>query len=92
MVSTDIPIAENQLDWLKGVDTEATVKNHIRQMLQNFKKASIYHKIVRRRTIWVTEFRLQFLSFFAHQDKKSKAIKHYKEDTVEKVYREHLPI
>ena len=51
MVSTDIPISENQLDWLKGVDMEATVKNHIRQMLQNFKKASIYHKIVRRRTI-----------------------------------------
>ena len=38
MVSTDIPISENQPDWLKGVDTEATVKNHIWQMLQNFKK------------------------------------------------------
>ena len=35
MVSTDIPISENQPDWLKGVDTEATVRNHIRQMLQN---------------------------------------------------------
>ena len=39
MVSTDIPISENQPDWLKGVDTEATVRNHIRQMLQNFLKS-----------------------------------------------------
>ena len=41
MVSTDIPISENQPDWLKGVDMEATVRNHIRQMLQNIKSQYI---------------------------------------------------
>ena len=41
MVSTDIPISENQRDWSKGVDTEATVRNHIRQMLQNIKSQYI---------------------------------------------------
>jgi len=41
MVSTDIPNSENQFDWLKGVDTEATVRNHIRQMLQNIKSQYI---------------------------------------------------
>ena len=41
MVSTDIPISENQFDWFKGVDTEATVRNHIRQMLQNIKSQYI---------------------------------------------------
>jgi len=41
MVSTDIPISENQFDWFKGVDMEATVRNHIRQMLQNIKSQYI---------------------------------------------------
>ena len=41
MVSTDIPNSENPFDWLKGVDTEATVRNHIRQMLQNIKSQYI---------------------------------------------------
>ena len=41
MVSTDIPNSENQFDWLKGVDAEATVRNHIRQMLQNIKSQYI---------------------------------------------------
>ena len=45
MVSTDIPISENQFDWLKGVDTEATVRNHIRQMLQNIKSQYIQQKL-----------------------------------------------
>ena len=41
MVSTYIPISENQFDWFKGVDMEATVRNHIRQMLQNIKSQYI---------------------------------------------------
>ena len=41
MVSTDIPISENQSDWFKGVDMEVTVRNHIRQMLQNIKSQYI---------------------------------------------------
>ena len=45
MVSTGIPNSENQFDWLKGVDTEATVRNHIRQMLQNIKSQYIQQKL-----------------------------------------------
>ena len=41
MVSMYIPISENQFDWFKGVDMEATVRNHIRQMLQNIKSQYI---------------------------------------------------
>ena len=41
MVSTDIPISEKQSDWFKGVDMEVTVRNHIRQMLQNIKSQYI---------------------------------------------------
>ena len=41
MVSTDIPNSENQSDWFKGVDMEVTVRNHIRQMLQNIKSQYI---------------------------------------------------
>ena len=96
MVSTDIPISENQFDWLKGVDTEATVRNHIRQKLQNSKSqyiSKIVRQIVRRRTIWDTEFRLQFQSFFAQRDEKSLQQQNTTRRTqVEKVYREHLPI
>ena len=89
MVSTDILISENQFDWFKGVDTEANVRNHIRQMLQNIKSQYI------KKLFEEEQFELQNSDFsskvFLHtKTKKSKATKHYKEDTVEKVYREHL--
>ena len=41
MVSTYNPNSENQFDWFKGVDMEVTVRNHIRQMLQNIKSQYI---------------------------------------------------
>ena len=92
MVSTDIPISENQFDWLKGVHTEATVRNHIRQMLQNIKSQYIQQKCSKKNNL---SYRIQTSVpkfFCTPRQKKSKATKHYKEDIVEKVYREHLPI
>jgi len=41
MVSTYNPNSENQFDWFKGVDMEVTVRNHIRQKLQNIKSQYI---------------------------------------------------
>ena len=91
MVSTDIPISENQFDWFKGVDMEATVRNHIRQMLQNIKSQYISKNCSKKNNL---SYRIQTSvpKFFCTQRQKSKATKHYKEDIVEKVYREHLPI
>jgi len=80
MVSTYNPNSENQFDWLKGVDMEVTVRNHIRQKLQNIKSqyiSKIVRQIVRRRTIWVTEFRLQFQSFVDQRDNHSLQQRHY---------------
>ena len=77
--------------WTQFLDLCSLVarrSNQEYQILHSIKyihKASIYYKIVRRRTIRVTEFRLQFQSFFAQRDeKKSEATKHYKEDTSRK--------
>ena len=60
-----IRTSQNQkTNWIggKGFDVEEPVKNQIRQMLQ--KKWSRYTTlIVRRRTIWNPEFKLQFQSF-----------------------------
>ena len=83
MVSTDIPNSENQFDWFKRVDMEVTVRNHIRQKLQNIKSqyiSKIVRQIVRTRTIWVTEFRLQFQSFVDQSDDQSLQQRNY-EDT-----------
>ena len=41
MVSTYNTNSENEFDWFKGVDMEVTVRNHIRQMLQNIKSQYI---------------------------------------------------
>ena len=82
MVSTYNPNSENQFDWFKGVDMEVTVRNHIRQKLQNIKSqyiSKIVRQIVRRRTIWVTEFRLQFQSFVDQSDNHSLQQRNYKD-------------
>ena len=82
MVSTYNPNSENQFDWFKGVDMEVTVRNHIRQKLQNIKSqyiSKIVRQIVRRRTIWVTEFRLQFQSFVDQSDDQSLQQRNYKD-------------
>ena len=95
MVSTDIPISENQSDWFKGVDMEVTVRNHIRQKLQNIKSqyiSKIVRQIVRRRTIWATEFRLQFQRFVDQRDDQSLQQQNTTRTQSKKVYREHLPI
>ena len=41
MVSTYNPKSENQFDWFKKVDMEVTVRNHMRQKLQNIKSQYI---------------------------------------------------
>ena len=61
---------------------EVTVRNHIRQKLQNIKSqyiSKIVRQIVRRRTIWVTEFRLQFQSFVDQSDNHSLQQRNYKD-------------
>ena len=84
MVSTDIPNSENQFDWLKGVDTEATVRNHIRQMLQNIKSQYIQQNCSKKNNL---SYRIQTSvpKFFCPKRReKSAATKHYKEDTSRK--------
>ena len=93
MVSTYNPNSENQFDWFKGVDMEVTVRNHIRQKLQNIKSqyiSKIVRQIVRRRTIWVTEFRLQFQKVLltivttpvcSNEATRTKSLKRYTENT-----------
>ena len=53
MVSTDIPISENQFDWFKGVDTEATVINHVWQLLSYRIQASVPKVLLTKETIIV---------------------------------------
>ena len=93
MVSTYNPNSENQFDWFKGVDMEVTVRNHIRQKLQNSKSqyiSKIVRQIVRRRTIWVTEFRLQFQKVLltkvtttvcSNETTRTQSLKRYTENT-----------
>ena len=92
MVSTDIPISENQPDWLKGVDTEATVRNHIRQMLQNIKSQYIQQNCSKKNNL-IYRIQTSVPKFFAQRDEKSLQQQNTTSRTqVEKVYREHLPI
>ena len=84
MVSTDIPISENQFDWFKGVDTEATVINHVWQMLQKIKSQYISKNCSKKNNL---SYRIQTSvpKFFCPKRReKSAATKHYKEDTSRK--------
>ena len=84
MVSTDIPNSENQFDWLKGVDTEATVRNHIRQMLQNIKSQYIHQNCSKKNNL-IYRIQTSVPKFFCpKRRKKSAATKRYKEDTSRK--------
>ena len=91
MVSTDNPISENQLDWLKGLDTEATVKNHIRQMLQNFKKPVYITKLFAEE-----QFELQNSDFsskvFLHTKTKSRKQQNTTRKTQSKRYTENTSL
>jgi len=72
---------------------EVTVRNHIRQKLQNIKSqyiSKIVRQIVRRRTIWVTEFRLQFQKVLltkvtttvcSNETTRTQSLKRYTENT-----------
>ena len=81
MVSTNIPNSENQFDWLKGVDTEATVRNHIRQMLQNLKSQYIQLNCSKKNNLI---YRIQTSVPCPKRRVKSAATKRYKEDTSRK--------
>ena len=84
MVSTYIPISENQFDWFKGVDMEATVRNHIRQMLQNIKSQYIPQNCTKKNNL-IYRIQTSVPKFFCPKRReKSTATKHYKEDTSRK--------
>ena len=84
MVSTDIPISENQFDWFKGVDTEANVINHVRQMLQKIKSQYISKNCSKKNNL---SYRIQtsVRKFFCPKRRKeSTATKHSRRTQVKK--------
>ena len=95
MVSTYIPISENQFDWFKGVDMEATVRNHIRQMLQNIKSQYISKNCstnCSKKNNLGYRIQTSVPKFCWPKRQPQSAATTLREHKVLKVYREHLPI
>ena len=84
MVSTDIPNSENQFDWLKGVDTEATVRNHIRQMLQNIKSRYIQQNCSKKNNLDLQNLDFSSKVFLPKETRQVCSNKTPKKDTSQK--------
>ena len=92
MVSTDIPNSENQFDFVKGIRYGSNCQKSYSTDVAEHKKLIYTKKLFGEEQFGLTEFRLQFQSFFCpkRQDN-SVATKRQRRIQVEKVYKRTPP-